>query len=319
MASEDKSPTVPQRLEAGFARADGASRGWLGVLRRTLDRFAAARGAQAAAALSYYALFSLFPLAILLITALGFLIDPDAAQQLIGIALQRILPDAQGIQEFVFDSLSSIFASRGQVTLISLVALLWAASGVFTNLTFNVDLAWSENGRPNPFTARLMGLLMVVVVYVGLVALLLSSATLGVLSMLPAALMRWLGFSGQIAQAWSVRAIPLAISLMIFFGLYKWVPRVRVPWSIALSGALFATLATQVLNLGFTWYLNSGLARYESLYGPLTTIIVLLLWFYLTVSILLVGAHFCAAMAQRRKARGAGSGERAAGSAKRGA
>ncbi len=312
MPTKDKAPTIVERLEAAFARADSSTRGWLGVLRRALDGFAAARGAQAAAALSYYALFSLFPLAILLLTALSFLIDPETAQELISVLLQRILPDAQGIQELVLDTLNSVFASRGQVTLISLVALLWAASGMFTNLTFNIDLAWLENGRPNPFTARLMGLLMVAVVYVGLVALLLSSATLGVLSMLPAALMQWLGFSGQVAQAWSVRAIPFAVSMIAYFGLYKWVPHVQVPWSIALSGALFATLATQVLNLGFTWYLSSGLARYERLYGPLTTIIVLLFWFYLTVLILLIGAHFCAAMAQRRKARAAGSVQREA-------
>lgn len=307
MSKKNTSPSISERLEAAFRRADNASHGWLGVLRRTVDKFALARGSQAAAALSYYGLFSLFPLAVLLITALGFFIDPDTAQELIGNVLQRILPDAQGIQEFVFDTINSIFASRGQVTLISLVALLWAASGVFANLTFNIDLAWSENGRPNPLTARLMGLLMVVIVYVGLVVLLVSSAALGVLSMLPVALVRWLGFSGQIAQAWSVRIIPFAVSMIVFFGLYKWVPRVQVPWRIALWGALFATLATQILNLGFTWYLSSGLARYERLYGPLTTIIVLLFWFYLTVLILLAGAHFCASLAHRRDTNEAGS------------
>ena len=273
------------------------------MLRGTLDSLTLARGPQAAAALSYYALFSLFPLGVLLITALSFFIDAETAQELIGLLLQRILPDAQGIEELVFETLNSVFASRGEVTVISLIALLWAASGVFTNLTFNLDLAWSGNSPPNVFTARLMGLLIVVLVYVGLVVLLLSSATLGVLSMLPAALLRWLGFSGQLAQAWTVRAIPFAISVLVFFGLYKWVPRARVPWSVALWGALFAAVTTQILNLGFTWYLSSGLARYESLYGPLTTIIVLLFWFYLTILIILIGAHFGAAIAQRRNAK----------------
>ena len=303
MSNDSKAPTIPERLEAAFERADRGTRGWLSVLRRTADSFTLARGPQAAAALSYYGLFSLFPLAVLLITALGFFIDPAAAQELISLLLQRILPDAQDIEEFVFDTLNSIFASRGEVTLISLIALLWAASGVFTNLTFNLDLAWSDNGRPSPLMARLVGLLMVIAVYVGLIVLLLSSAALGLLSMLPAALMRWLGFSGQAAQAWTVRAIPFAISVLVFFGLYKWVPRAKVPWSVALWGALFAAVTTQILNLGFTWYLSSGLARYESLYGPLTTIIVLLFWFYLTVLIILIGAHFGAAMAQRRKER----------------
>lgn len=303
MAGEESSPGITERLEAAFARADGASRGWLGVLRRTIDKFTLARGPQAAAALSYYTLFSLFPLAVLLITVLGWFIEPTEVQAFIGLLVDRILPDAQGIEELVLDALNSIFAARGEVTLISLIALLWAASGVFTNLTFNIDLAWAENGRPSPLTARLVGLLMVVIVYAGLLLLLLASAALGVLSMLPVVVVRWLGFSGEIIEQWSVQAVPFIISAGVFFGLYKWVPRVQVPWSIAFWGALFAAAATQVLNLGFTWYLGSGLARYEHLYGPLTAIIVLLIWFYLTIVVILLGAHFCAALAWRRKER----------------
>jgi membrane protein len=303
MATSDEPPGITDKLEMAFARADGASRGWLGVLRHTIDGFSLARGPQAAAALSYYTLFSLFPLAVLLISVLGVFIDPAQVEEFISLLVERILPEAPGIAELVQNTLSSIFASRGEVTVISLVALLWSASGVFTNLTFNVDLAWSENGRPNPLTARLVGLLMVVIVYIGLVALLLSSAALGVLSMLPAALMRWLGFSGQIVQEGTARSIPLFVSAAVFFGLYKWVPRERVPWRIALWGALFAAAATQILNLGFAWYLGSGLARYERLYGPLTAIIVLLVWFYLTVVVVLFGAHFCAALAWRRNGR----------------
>lgn len=308
MSTDNETPDLPPRLEAAFARADAASRGWLSVLRRTLDRFTLARGPQAAAALSYYSLFSLFPLAVLLITVLGWFIEPAEVQAFITLLVDRLLPDAQGVEEMVLDTLTSIFATRGEVTLISLLALLWAASGVFTNLTFNVDLAWSQTARPNPVTARLVGLLMIVIVYIGLVALLLTSATLGVLSMLPVALLRWLGFSGKIAGEWIPRALPFVASLMIFWGLYKWVPRVQVPWRVAFWGALFAAVTSQILNLGFTWYLGSGLARYERLYGPLTAIIVLLIWFYLTVAVVLLGAHFSAALGWRRENREASKG-----------
>ena len=142
---------------------------------------------------------------------------------------------------------------------------------------------------------------MVVIVYVGLLLLLLASAALGVLSMLPVVLVRWLGFSGQLVEEWSARSIPWIVSAVVFFGLYKWVPRVHVPWRNALWGALFAAASSQILNLGFTWYLGSGLAHYELLYGPLTAIIVLLFWFYLTIVVILLGAHFGAALAWRRE------------------
>lgn len=310
MAVDEDTPRIIQRLETAYDRVDAASRGWLGVLRRTLEQFTQARGFQAAAALSYYSLFSLFPLAVLLINVLGWFIDSAQVEGFFSLLASRMLPDAQGVEELVMDALASIFASRGQVTVISLIALLWAASGVFTNLTFNVNLAWSENGQPSPITARLLGILMVVIVYIGLMLLLMASATLGVLSMLPVALMRWLGYSGQIIEEWTVAAISLIVSSLMFFGLYKWAPRVPVPWRIAFGSALFAAISTYLLNLGFTWYLGSGLARYERLYGPLTAIIVLMVWFYLTVAVILLGAHFGAAQVWRGKKRsGTGSVE----------
>lgn len=303
MAADEDSPRIIQRLERAFGRADAASRGWLGVLRRTVEQFSQARGPQAAAALSYYSLFSLFPLAVLLITLLGWFIEPHQVEAFISQLANRVLPDAPGVEAMVLDALASIFAGRGQVTVISLIALLWAASGVFTNLTFNVDLAWSEDGRPSPITARLVGLLMVVIVYIGLMLLLMASATLGVLSMLPVTLMRWLGFSGQIIGDWTVAATPLIVSTLVFLGLYKWAPHAPVPWRVAFGSALFAAASAQLLNLGFTWYLGSGLARYEYLYGPLTAIIVLMVWFYLTVVVILLGAHFGAALVWRRQKR----------------
>lgn len=303
MATDRKTPRIPEHLESAYTRANHATGGWLGVLRTTLDNFTAAHGAQAAAGLAYYGLFSLFPLIVLLVTVLGIFVDPVQAQALVGVTLHQILPNTQGIEELVVSTVRGVFAARGEVTVISLLALLWAASGMFTNLTYNIDLAWSEKRRANPLKARLIGLLMVVLAYLGLVALLLSSATLGVLALLPETLLSWLGFSGQIAQTWTVRGVSLAVMVFVFYGMYRWVPRARVPGAIAFWSALLAALATQALTVGFTWYLGSGFANYERLYGPLTTIIVLMFWFYLTVVVILFGAHLSASLAQRRKAR----------------
>ena len=89
MSEENASPGIAERLEAAFGRADDASHGWLGVLRRTVDKFARARGPQAAAALSYYGLFSLFPLAVLLIIFLfgGEVIRGFAFALMMGVAV----------------------------------------------------------------------------------------------------------------------------------------------------------------------------------------------------------------------------------------
>lgn len=287
------------RLNLALLFIDSNTGGWLGTLSLALRSFAAARGGQAAASLAYYGLFSLFPLVVLLITLANFFIDPAQTEASIALALHEILPDAQGLEEFVLEGARVVYAARGQATALSLLALLWSASGMFTNLAYNIDLAWSSRRAPNALKARLSGLLIVMLVSLGLIALLLTSATLGMVFMLPQTFLQWVGLDHSWAQAGLVRLVTLLVGVMMFYALYRWAPRSTVPRPIALVSALFTALAVQVIGFGLTWYLNSGLAQYATIYGPLTTIVVLMLWFYLTVAAILFGAHLGAALLAR--------------------
>jgi membrane protein len=65
----------------------------------------------------------------------------------------------------------------------------------------------------------------------------------------------------------------------------------------AAAAALVGTVAWQIANAGFAWYLSSGFARYPLVYGSLTTVIVLMFWLYLTMIIVLIGAHLSASIA----------------------
>ncbi|MFZ2489581.1 MAG: YihY/virulence factor BrkB family protein [Anaerolineae bacterium] len=288
-----------QRLNLALLFIDSNTGGWLGTLSLALRSFAAARGGQAAASLAYYGLFSLFPLVVLLITLANFFIDPAQTEASLAVALHEILPDAQGLEEFVLEGARVVYAARGQATALSLLALLWSASGMFTNLAYNIDLAWSSRRAPNALKARLSGLVIVMLVSLGLIVLLLTSATLGVVLMLPQTFLQWVGLDHSWAQAGLVRLLTLLVGVMMFYALYRWAPRSTVPRAIALVSALFTALAVQVIGFGLTWYLNSGLAQYATIYGPLTTIVVLMLWFYLTVAAILFGAHLGAALLAR--------------------
>lgn len=289
-----------QQLDSAYQRADRASRGQLGVIRQALKSFSDVHAAQAAASLAYYGLFSLFPLIVLLMSALGLFVNPVKAYQLIQTALGQVLPDAQGLEEWVLNTVRGVFEARGEATLISGLALLWAASGMFANLTSNINLAWPNRGRSNPLKARLAGIVMVALVYAGLVGGLLASTGLGVLTLLPERLLSALGVNQSLAHGSAVRLGVFVVSVGIFFGLYRWAPRTNAPVRAALTAALVAALGFQGLSMGFNWYMNSGFANYERLYGPLTTIMVLMFWFYLNVVVILFGAHLSAAIALRR-------------------
>ncbi len=77
----------------------------------------------------------------------------------------------------------------------------------------------------------------------------------------------------------------------MFFLLFLWAPNTKVPWRAALVGAMVAGLGWDLASAGFTWYLTSGIATYELVYGSLGAIVALMLWFYIISLVILYGAH----------------------------
>jgi membrane protein len=84
-------------------------------------------------------------------------------------------------------------------------------------------------------------------------------------------------------------------------GMYRWVPNTRVKWSEAFWGALVATPAGEIATDAFSWYLSTGIVRYELVYGSLGTVVVLMLRIYIGALITLFGAHLSAAVARHRR------------------
>ncbi|MER2256131.1 MAG: YihY/virulence factor BrkB family protein, partial [Priestia megaterium] len=75
--------------------------------------------------------------------------------------------------------------------------------------------------------------------------------------------------------------------LGFFILFYKLMPSARVTWKDVLPGAVFSTLGWQVVSTGFGYYVQFG--SYSQIYGQLGSIIILMVWFYLTAAILLIG------------------------------
>jgi len=127
---------------------------------------------------------------------------------------------------------------------------------------------------------------------------LVAAALLGVLAQFEVSL----PFVGNIAFydtfLWNAlsRLVPWALTFFMVLGLYRWAPNARVRWSEAAWGALAATLCWEMSKMGFGWYLESGLARQQLIYGSLGTVVALMLWVYLSGLIILFGAHLSAAI-----------------------
>ena len=262
------------------------------VLVTVVHRLGCERCPEAAASIGFYAVFSMFPLLLLLVAVGSRFIETADAQERLLEAVLRFMPVSR---ELIHQNVLAVVRIRGTVSGLSVIGLMWASTSAFSTLVRNLNRAWPRARPRNLFGERLLALLiilcLVAVVFLYLVAKALVS--------LPG---DW-----EVAQrsaAWALDVIPIpsaaALSLFILVMLtmlYRWLPRTTVLWREALAGAATASLALWGATTLFTRFLASGLARYNVVYGSLGALVALLSWVYIGSLIVLGGAHVGAAIA----------------------
>ncbi|RME76810.1 MAG: YihY/virulence factor BrkB family protein [Chloroflexi bacterium] len=263
-----------------------------------IHRYGEVQASEAAAAITYYTLFSLFPLLLLLIVvASSILKSPDIQDQVMK-AVGEFFP---GSQELVASNIQQVLQLRSTVGAASIVGLLWGATGVFSVLTQNISEAWRNARRRHFVKVRLISLLMVGSL-VGLLVLaqVLSTAT-NLLSRFDIPV--WGSLLLQRTDFWRhvLKWTPVGVIFTAFFLMYWWGPNTRVRWQEAFWGALVTTLGWELLKRAFVWYLASGFARQRLVYGSLGAVIALMLWIYLSSQVILFGAHISAAIGHFRE------------------
>lgn len=268
------------------------------IILNSFRRFLAAHATEGASSIAYYALFSVFPLLVFLIAVATSLIADETVMTFIFDFIEQTLP--LYFQDLIKGNIEQALALRGSVQIVSTIGLLWGASGVFTAITHNIDRAWHIPERRNFIFSRLVGLGMIASITTGLFVLWFLSTTL--VKLLPALeIPLWNGESIHVYNSylWSIlsRFIPYFLILFAFINLYKWVPNTSVYWREAFWGAAVAGLAWELAQRGFSWYLTSGWARYQLVYGSLGAMIAFLLWLYVSGLIVLYGAHLSATIA----------------------
>jgi len=281
-----------------YRRIDTLSGGRIELLRGTLDRFSETRAPQAAAAMAYYAVFSLFPLMLVLVAVLGYMLPDDEALRQAADFVGLAVPVSR---ELIEQNLRAVQQLRGPVTLVGLGALIWSASGVFSVLACNLNLAWPGAAPRSAVGRRVLGMAMVAVLFVLLILAVTSSAVVDVLQRVADPT----GLLADDSVVWEVlsRVVPWLIALLLFLGLYRWVPNAQVSWRPAFWGALAAAIAWEMTKNVFVWYLASELSRYELVYGSLGAVVALMFWSYLSSWIILFGAHLAGALGTRARAR----------------
>lgn len=240
-----------------------------------------------AAAVAYSALFSIFPLLIGVVAAVGLFIDQTLVRGAIMETLSRYVPEVTA--RFLDRQITQAIRMRGTFGILAIVGLFWSATAVAATIRNALNRVWPPPS-PLPFLRRKVvnKLIELTLVATAGVFMILSLITSG--AVFPTlALLIFSVEASPIGLILSTLA-PALFSILTFLVIYRKLSNVRVPWFNALVGAVTAGMLFEGIKEAFFWYLRTY-ARYQLVYGSLTGIIVFMIWMYLAAAILLYGAE----------------------------
>jgi membrane protein len=261
------------------------------LLGMTLSRFGQNETSAFAAGLAFYAFFSLFPLLLVLVSAGTFVLEKFISAD--GI-IDYVVFSFPLYQDWIRSNLNNVLSRRGAIGAVGLATLIWSASGYFNTLVRGLNNAWPGIKPRNFIHRRLTAIGMVGGSIFLLIFSSVTSSVLELMSHFKIPLGGNIIFYDTFLWKFLSGYLPYILTFFIFWLVYYMTPNVKVKKRAAFIGALPAAILWNLLNSGFTWFLRSGLLRYEVVYGSLSTIVSLLFWIYLSNLILLLGAYFSA-------------------------
>ncbi len=264
------------------------------MLGTAADRYFADRCPQHAAGIAYRVLFSIAPLAIVLVSAFGVLLGNQEVHKAVVDTIVGALPSTAASRDEVADAITVIASPSSLLGLVTLVLFVWAATGMMASIRAGLEVAMHvEQSRPMA-RGKLVDLALVVV------AAMLVLVTVGVtlLDRLAQHTLRRLdaatGFEGTLATGWLIpRTVAVIATLAIIMLVYRFVPGRRLRFHDALAGAVTTSILLLAISFASS-RLYDGVTRLSVVYGSLTAALVFLYSVYLYASALLFGGQVAA-------------------------
>jgi membrane protein len=261
---------------------NNATNGLLLRIVSAVDRFLK-YGPHEAAALSYYALFSLFPLLLLTIVVSTFFFDTQAASNQIRDILVVFFPGQTAA--ILQDAVDAALQQRGSASIFAVVVLVWSSASLFGNLEKVMNMVFDCDLPRKIYERRAVGIIMITILIIFLLASVITNLFFSVLG---------LAFLNQFNTWLSIASllIPTAFNAGIFAMLYAFVPARRVSWDAILPAAIMGGLSFEIAKKAFVWYLTT-LTNFDFVYGSVATVVVFMLWAYVIFAIVLFFAEIC--------------------------
>lgn len=262
------------------------------LLKETLKEFLDDNGLRLSASLSYYTIFSLPPLLIIISSLCGFFFGADAVRGTLFHQINGLVGNEAAVQ--IQDAIRNVKLSDSSVfaTTVGLIVLLIGASGVFTEIQDSLNYIWGIKAKPKRGLVkfvknRLMSFSMIGSVgFVLLVGLIVNSLMDVLNTRLSAYFPR---DTIYVFYALNVLIVFLIIAVL-FTVIFKTLPDGKVGWRDCIIGASFTAFLFMIGKFAIGAYLGSS--AIGSVYGAAGSVILILVWIYYSAIILYFGAEF---------------------------
>lgn len=261
------------------------------ILKETIKEWSEDKAPRLVAALSYYTIFSLAPLLVIVIAIAGLVFGEAAAQNRINAQIEGLIgqPGASAIQSMIANASNpraGIIA-----TVIGVVTLLLGAAGVFGQLQDSLNTIWEiqpkqEKGLWNNVKKRFLSFTMVLGIGFLLLVSLVITAALSAVDSFTTGLFPGFELLFQVANL----LVSFGVITLLFALIYKILPDAKMAWRDVWLGAAVTALLFSIGKLLIGLYL--GRASVTSTFGAAGSLVVVLLWIYYSAQILFLGAEF---------------------------
>jgi len=255
--------------------------------------------AMQAAAIAFYGILSFAPLVIVLLAVAGWILSASD-QTLYGI--QDYLSVAfPGARQELMEQLTSFLSQSRVFGAVGIIGLFWSGSRVFASIDHALNEIWRVRRTRPYWKSRLLAIGLVptllIVFFASMLATAFYTLVVGVELPLIKHTVKDLPFLGDVVSY----AVPLALSVLLFFLLFWLLPARKIPRRSALIGATVSAVLWEFTKVGFDVYIRN-FGRMDKVYGTAAGIAILLFWFYYSAMIFLIGAVVGASDMDRRHA-----------------
>jgi membrane protein len=280
---------------------DLPKRSWGATLKRTFREFKDDNVTDWAAALTYYAVLSLFPALIALVSILGLVVDKATITRVLEETLSSIGP-ASAIKTFKgpINEVTGNSSTAGILLIVGIAVSLWSASGYIGAFMRAANAVYDVREGRQFWKLRP---LQVAITIVALVVALVVLAAMVLTGSVARAVGNSIGLGSNAVQLWNIVKWPVIaiLALLLVAILYYVSPNVKQPrWRWVTPGGALGLALWAIASVGFAFYV-SHMGSYNKTYGTLGGVVSFLVWLWITNLALLFGLEFDAELERERE------------------